>query len=259
LRKEAPGPILSVLLPRMKLRLFALFSLVAAGVAGPLQAADSAGQIIARARAYLGSESALNAVTNIHFTGSFENDAKAKLPVDIVFQKPFQELMTVTSPKLIEVTALDGYDAWQKRTNPDNPAQWQVTLLDGNQVKRQRANTWENLNFFAGLEKKGGRVQLGGEATVDGVACVKLSFVHDTNIVFMRYFDKSTGRLVKTETENGGDIREEGEIIVKGVRFPQKVINKGPDGKVTTITFDKIEVNVPVTAGQFAVPTLRTN
>lgn len=243
----------------MKLRIPALFVALVVLAAVPLRAADPVGQVIAKARAYLGSEKALNAVSTVHFTGLLEVDSNTRLPVEILFQKPFQQRITVTGPKVIEVTALDGYDAWQKRTNPANPTQWQVTLLDAGQVKRLRANTWENLNFFAGIEKKGGNVLPGGEATVDGLPCVKLSFVHANDIVFVRYYEKATGRLVKTETETGAEIREEGEMIVNGVRFPKKVINKAPNGPTTTIVFERIELNVAVPAGEFAVPTFKAN
>jgi hypothetical protein len=243
----------------MKFRLSTLLASLVVLSAGPLRAADSAAQVLARARAFLGSESALNSVTTIHFTGTLEADATTRLPVDIIFQKPYRQRITVTGPKVIEVTALDGYDAWQKRTIPANPSQWQVALLDANQVKRLRANTWENLFFFAGIEKKGGSVQLGGDATVDGVPCVKLSFIHADNIVFVRYFEQATGRLVKTETEAGTEIREEGVMLVNGIRFPKKVISKVPNGPATTITFDQIELNSAVPAGEFAVPSLQTN
>jgi len=243
----------------MKLRFSALLATLVLLAAGPLRAADAVSPVLAKARAYLGSERALNAVTTIHFTGSLEVDAAAKLPVDIVFQKPYQQRIMVTGPKVIEVTALDGYDAWQKRTNPANPTQWQVTLLDAGQVKRLRANTWENLSFFSGIDKKGGSVVAGGDVTVDGVACAKLSFVHADTIVFVRYFEKATGRLVKTETESGAEIREEGELIVNGVRFPRKVINKVTNGPTTIITFDKIELNGTVAGAEFAVPAFRSN
>lgn len=256
----------------MKSRLFAFLAALVLLASSPLQA-ETVEQVIAKARAYLGSESALNAVSTISFTGSLETMAKVpspgdktkqvdqllKLPAEIIFQKAYQQRITVTGPNVIETTALDGYDAWQKRTSPKNPSQWQITLLDAGQVKRLRANTWENLSFFAGIDKKGGRVQPGGEVTVDGVACVKLSYIHADNIVFQRYFDQATGRLVKTETENGGEIREEGEMIVNGVRFPKKVINKAGNGAVTTIVFDKVELNQRLLASEFAVPTLKSN
>ena len=256
----------------MKARLPALLVAPIFLLFSPLRA-ESVDQVIARARAYLGTESALNAVRSIHFSGALEAtvstpsptdktklvEQAVKLPTDIIFQKEYQQRITVTGPKVTETTALDGYDGWQKRTNPANPAQWQVTLLDAGQIKRLRANTWENLSFFLGLEKKGGTVKLGGDVAVDGVACVKVSFIHAENIIFIRYFDKASGRLVKTETEAGGEIREEGEMIVNGVRFPRKVINKGADGKATVISFDKVVVNESIAAGEFAVPTLQTN
>lgn len=243
----------------MKHRIPVVLAALVALAAGPLRAADSVEQVLARARAYLGSENALNSITAIHFSGTLEIDAGTRLPVDIIFQKPFQQRITVTGPKVIEVTALDGYDAWQKRTNPENPTQWQVTLLDAGQVKRLRANTWENLSFFAGIEKKGGHVLSGGDTMIDGVACVKLSFVHADNIIFVRYFEKATGRLVRTETETGAEIREEGEMMVKGIRFPKKVINKASNGPATTIVFEKIELNAVIPPGEFAVPTFRAN
>ncbi len=243
----------------MKNRLFLLLAALATLPTGSLHAADTVEAIVAKARAYLGSESALNAISTIHFTGTLEVNASTLLPVDIIFQKPDQQRVTVTGPQVIEVTALDGYDAWQKRTNPANPVQWQVTLLDASQVKRLRANTWENLSFFAGLDKQGGKVQHGGDATIDGVPCVKLSFVHDDSIIFVRYFEKSTGRLVKTVTETGAEIREEGEMIIKGVRFPRKVINKAPNGTATTISFIRVELNQAVPAAEFAVPTFKVN
>jgi hypothetical protein len=208
----------------MKARLYVLLPALIALAAAPLSA-QNIEQVIAKARAYLGPEAALSAVKSIHFTGVIQADATTKLPVEIVFQKDYQQRITVTGPKVIETTALDGYDAWQKRTNPLNLAQWQVTLLDAVQVKRLRANTWENLNFFSGLERKGGTVQWGGEVVVDGTACIKLVFLHGPDIEFQRFFDQATGRLIKTVTENGAEIREEGEVQVNGIRFPQKVIN----------------------------------
>ena len=134
-------------------------------------------------------------------------------------------IIGVNFEKYIETTALDHYDAWQMRFNPAEPTRWQLALLDGAQVKRLRANTLENLSFFAGLERQGVLIRVIGKVEVEGLACVSLLFSHSNNISFLRYFDQRTGRLVKTETESGGEIREVGEIIVQGVRFPRKALN----------------------------------
>lgn len=242
----------------MKARYMVLLPVLVALAAVPIQA-ESLEQVIAKARAYMGNETALQTVRTIHFMGSLQVDAAARLPVEIVFQKDFQQRITVTGPNVIETTALDGYDAWQKRTNPLNPAQWQVTLLDAVQVKRLRANTWENLSFYAGLDRKGGSVQSEGEVIVDGLACLKVSYIHAPDIIFQRFFDKATGRLLKTVTESGTEIREEGEILVNGIRFPQKVVSLSAQGQVMTIVFDKVVLNEPAPASEFAVPVLTAN
>lgn len=254
----------------MKVRLFAAVAALFL-VFAPATFADArADQWIAKARAALGSEGALNQIRSIHFSGKLEtkqqvpvdgNTANLReealvLGIDIVFQRPDQQRMVLRSDKVVETTALDGYDAWVRRADATDEKKWQLTLLDAQQVKRLRANTWENLNFYAGIEKRGGKVEFGGEQSLDGRECVKLIFSHAENIVFTRFFDKATGRLVKTVTESGSEILEEGEILVQGVRFPRRLINKAPSGQVATITFDTVTLNEPFAGDVFIVPTL---
>jgi hypothetical protein len=256
----------------MKTRFALSLAALVIAATSPLRA-ETAEQWIAKARAYVGTEEALNAVTAVRITGTIhlvektpspEDKAKLvdrpiSLPVEIMFQKPFQQRITITRPEVIITDGLDGYDAWQKRTDPKNPTQWRLSLQDANGIKSLRANTWENLYFYRGLEKKGGRVQVDGDEAVDGVACVKVSFYHSDSIVFRRFFEKATGRLVKTVTENGTEIREQGSITVKGVRYPRKVVNKSPTGEITTIDFEKVVLNEPVPVIDFAVPGLQAN
>ncbi|MBA3850234.1 MAG: hypothetical protein C0502_09615 [Opitutus sp.] len=251
----------------MKVR-FPLAVLALALLAPSLRADARTAQWIAKARAALGSESTLNQINSIHFKGTLETTQKVpvegdtgslkeetlRLAIDIVFQKPYQQRMELRSDTIIQTTALDGYDAWLRRADARDDKKWQVTLLDAQQVKRLRANTWENLNFYTGIEKRGGKVEFLGDASIDGHECVKLVFSHADNIVFIRYFEKSSGRLVKTDTENGGEIREEGEMTVQGLRFPHRLINRAPGGQVAIITFESIVINEPFPTDLFAVP-----
>lgn len=222
--------------------------------------------IIAKARAFLGTESALNAVQSVHYVGTLvtadpaDASKQTRASVEIVFQKPGQQRINITYDKAIEQTALDSYDAWQRQQDASDVNKWRQTLLSADQIKRLRANTLENLTFFRGLERQGGRVEDQGAATIDGLACQKIAFIHAPNIVFTRYFDAATGRLVLTETEAGGAIREQGETTVSGVRFPKTIVTvtKTPAGKAQTviITFDKITVNETFPPSFFAVPAL---
>ncbi len=248
-------------------RFFPVLGLLLLGVL-PAAAADEADQWIAKARSYLGSESALNAVRSLHFQGSFAGteqvpdpadpkktiEQPVKVGIDIAFQLPMQQRQVLKSDKLQRVTALDGYDGWERVSDASGKSAARLTLLDGPSIKRLRATTLENLSFYSNRRGSSRKVRLDGDVTVDGVDCVKVVFVHSDNIMFARFFEKATGRLVKTEVSGGGEIREEGEIIVNGVRFPRKVMNKSQNGRVTTITFDKISVNEVFPADTFAVP-----
>lgn len=227
-------------------------------------AADSA--IIAKARAYLGPEAALNGVKSIHFVGTLvtvdATDAKkqSRAAMEIHFQAPDQQRIKATSDKIIEITALDGYDGWTRLQDPADTSKWQQTLLGADQIKRLRATTWENLAFYRGLERRGGRVEDQGAATIDGVACQKVAFIHAPNIIFTRFFDTATGRLVYTETESGANMREGGEQVVNGIRFPKTLVQttKLPNGsaQTVTLTFEKITVNEVVPGNLFKVPAL---
>ncbi len=242
---------------RSLLYISAVFFLCVVGVR-----ADSPLAILNQARAYLGSEAALTAVTSLRMVGKLEVGDTASPPaqLEILFQQPFRQRITATTGNRVEVTALDGYDAWQQVTDPAEATRWQVTLLGPDQIKRLRANTFENLAFYRGLENQGGKIEDRGLATVDKVACRQIAFIHAPDIVFIRSFELSSGRLVLTQTDSGTQIREEGEIKVAGLHFPQRIITTAQlaDGSTRTIrvTFSTIEVNPAVDAASFAIPTL---
>lgn len=232
---------------------------------GSLQAAEL--PIVAKARAYLGSEAALNSVRTIHYTGTLvtvdpaDANKQTRAAVEIIIVKPDRQRVTITSDTTIETTALDVYDAWTRVTAVSDPTKWKQSLLSADQIKRLRANTWENVAFFRGIEEIRGRIEDQGITTRDGVACQKVAYIHGPNIVFTRYFDVATGRVVLSETESG-IIREQGEIIASGVRFPKSMVttHKNPNGQSqdVTITFDKITLNESFPAQLFEVPSLLT-
>ncbi len=226
------------------------------------QAAEPA--IIAKARAHIASEAVLNGLKSVHFIGTLSaadpaDPAKTvTMAMDIVFQRPMQQRITTTSAKGTDDTALDGYDAWQRFENKADAAKNRLGILGVDQIKRLRANTWENLAFFRGIESVGGQLEDQGPAKIDGIACQKIAFIHAPNIIFVRYFELATGRLVQTETEAGGRIREEGEVNVSGIRFPRLLTTESKDAKgvwqKVTISFDKVIVNENLGAAHFAVP-----
>lgn len=222
--------------------------------------------IIAKARAYIGPEEALNNLKSVHYVGSVDAadpanpTQKVTVTIDLIFQRPDRQRIVTSSPKVRQVNALDGYDAWELTVDPANPASRRLTLHGPDQIRRLRANTWENLSFFRGIGQAGGRLEDLGPAKIEGVACQKIAFIHSAKIVFVRYFDVATGRLVLTETETGGRIVEEGELRVEGIRFPRVLTTTSPDAKgnwqTVRVTFEKITVNETFPESHFAIPSL---
>jgi len=131
-------------------------------------------------------------------------------------------------------------------------------LLSKDQVKRLRSNTLENLSFFRGIERRGGRIEDLGIVDVNGRSANKVSFIHDSGSVFTRYFDETTGKLILTETEQGGSIREDGEILANGLRFPKKIVTisktEGGKERSVSIEFQTVTVNEAFADELFAVP-----
>ena len=221
-----------------------------------------ANAVIAKARAYLGSEAALNGVKSIHYSGVVEEDTSGeKSPgykIDMIFQKDFQQRLVVTRADAVEITALNDYEAWHRVQDAARPTSGNTGLYSSNTVKQLRASTWENMAFFAGIEKIGGMVADDGLVELDGKKANKLSFIHEAGIIYIRYFDPETGRLLSTETDLGVKIREEGEIISAGIRFPKRIINSstGPDGKPHSVivTIQSVVVNETFPDELFGVP-----
>lgn len=246
------------LLRRLAPALLALFAAMSLSAAEP--------SIINRARAYLGGEAALNSIQTLHYHGTLElPDAPAEnqvgpIAVEIIFQKPFRQRSVITSSRGTEITVLDDYDGWQRVEAADDPTRWTLVLLKTDQIKSLRANVWENLAFFRGLDAAGGSTEDLGRATVDGIVCRKLAFIHSPDVTFYRYFDETSGRLVLTETKRGESIREEGYMEVNGIKFPRVLVTETtqPDGSRRTvrITFERISINTPVADSLFAMPPL---
>ena len=221
--------------------------------------------VITQARAYIGPDAVLDSVEALRMVGELEvvesgATAPGTASIEIVFKKPDRQRITATSEAKTEITALDGYDAWSRVSDSANPTAWQVSLLGADQIKRLRANTFENLAFYRGLETRCARIEDRGTTKVDGIECHKLAFIHAPDIVFVRSFDATSGRLVLTETDGGTQIREEGEFRSGGLRFPKRIVTSNvlPDGstRVIRVTFSQIDVNPAISDEVFSIPSL---
>ena len=221
--------------------------------------------IIAKARAYLGSEAALSSVHSVHFVGTISAD-NPKDPahptharLEMIIQRPYQLRLQATYDKVTEIDGLNGYDGWHRHEDNANPALWRQVVLAANDIKQMRTNIWQNLAFYRSFDREGPQIEDRGSVQVDGVRTRKVAFIHDSRTVFYRFFDERTGKLVVTETESGSQIKEEGEIVEAGIRFPRKLITvftgrNGAKDQTVVLEFDRVSVNETFPDSLFSVP-----
>jgi len=261
--RPAPPPAAAPLRRGLR-RGFALaLALLAGSSASAASAAAAGGEeppIIAKARQFLGGEEALAKVRALRFIGTVNSFSGSAPPVSLVltYQHPFRQRLVSTSPSAVEVTGLDGEVGWRRIHEPRDLGKWRDENLDPAQVARLRAGTFESLAFFRGIESVGGRLEHTGSARVSGVSCERVVFHHGENLRFTRYFEAETGRLVKTETEDGTSVVEEGEQWVDGIRFPQRLVTsgRGADKRPSRfiVEFTQVQVNGDFPVAQFARP-----
>ncbi len=241
-------------LPRPVALIVLLGLLVPAVRAGELE------DVLARARRCVGQERDLDAVQTLYYRCRIEvgGKAEAKGTLEIILQKPGRQKTVRVLGDRREIVGLDDTEAWMRVESLSKPKLSRTDILPLAQMRLLRANALENLWFYSGIERFGGRVEFRGTTTFEGRPAVRVAFIHSEEIVFVRTFDQADGRLLVTEGPGGELIREQGEQSVAGLRFPERLLSTGkmPDGSPVEITiiFDEILVNGPVAADSFALP-----
>lgn len=214
-------------------------------------------EVIAKARDYLGGDQALDRIESIEYVGTYESNDGASGDLSIIFKKPMLQRVEVNRGDFSEVSVLNEIDGWRKVVDANDEKRWSIHFLEPPRIRELQANTWENLYFFRNIEGRRGRIENEGLVELDGQEAVKLIFRHPREIAFIRYFDAETGRLLMTETHDGAEIREYGEVIVDGILFPERIVMKRPDDLVNEIRFTEIKINEKVDEDLFTVPNMR--
>ena len=192
--------------------------------------------------------------------GVLQEDASGTF--ELIVQKPGQQKEVHVIGKVRDTVGLDDLTGWERIERVGEPAKGRTAVVPLAQLRRIQANAFENVAFYRGLERRGGRLELRGETTVDGRPATCIAFIHPGEIVFLRSFDRETGRLLLTEGQDGERIVEEGESVVQGIRFATRIVTSArhADGKalVVTLIFDEIKVNEVFPPETFAVPMVRS-
>lgn len=218
---------------------------------------------IARARKFLGKERDLDAVRTLHFRGRIEVTSAGQQEsgsFELMLQSPYRSRTVQVIGDRRTIVGLDDMSGWVRVESVAKPELSRTEILDLPQLRNLRAQTFENLAFYRGTESDGVRIESRGEENIGGRRTASVAFVHPHGIIYLRSFDVTTGQLLDTEVPGGARIREEGEQIVAGIRFPKRLVSatKASDGSAVevVIVFDDIKVNETFGPDTFAVPLL---
>lgn len=232
-----------------------LASLVVCATSQASTADPKATAILKKARDYIGRESDLRKIKSIRYFGKITNEEGDEGTVEIYIRAPYQQLQIVTLNETVSEFGLDDYVAWRKVYLAGKPDNYQLYPATAEQLKRTRANAFENLNFFSTETTYTRKIDYLGTDTFEGKQVEKVKIRYG-KVFFIRYFDSSTGELLYSEIENGEGIKERGEMIVDGIRFPKGVANFLNGDQVSFVEFELIEVNPEVDDSLFAQPAL---
>lgn len=223
----------------------------------PLRAEPDVDATIAKARAHLGEENQLKAVKTIHFVGSFEApQTGATGQIEILLKKPFMQSKVVVSDNVVETTAINDYEGWQRVFNQENPNTTSFAIMSAPDLKRMRASTVENLYFYTGYTKMRGKVIDKGVVSKDGRQTHLLRFSYGPNLYYDRYIDVETGELITSIDNYGLEYKEVGEIRVEGILFPEKVVTLFEGEIINTVSFEEVKVNEEIPDEIFGMPDL---
>jgi hypothetical protein len=215
----------------------------------------SAGDIIDRARATVGTEAALNRLVTLQIIGVLE-PAAPEIPsatLLIIARKPCSQRLELRVDDLVETTILNGGRGCIVRSNLNAEAS-QMRELVGVELERMIYSTRQHFNFYRPDFKNGERVRLEGIENFRGQRSYKLIYEYPDGQETIRYFSVVDDTLVATITENGVASIGKGAQIIEGIRYPEAIDYYEGDRKLHTIVLREVKVNQPLPAGVFDIP-----
>lgn len=248
--------------------------------ASTAKAAPTADEIIAQARAKIGTEAALNSVKTLTYeakvfdasdkqVGSLVLRYKAPgkrseytLRTIIVPVPPKPDTPKYTPPETISfqvesTLATNGLEAFVKQENI-NTKESRITPLGGQQLAVLKDYCAADLGFFS--VPKDGKVVFVGETKRGDKDCYELEYTYAGGTKFRRWFDKKTFASVGQQiagAENAAAepvVMDEGEIVAAGIKFPKKNIHYRDGKKENTVEFTNVIINEEIPDSVFNFP-----
>ncbi len=234
---------------------FIFTTITSSAVAAELEA------VIDKARAYLGSEEALNGIETLQYKGNitiFNEEENQEGRVTLTFAKPFSQTIFLDLGNITKLTGYNGYEGYEQITQQVEGEEEPLvgtTSLSLVETRRLKASSLENLGFFRPYKNLEDRASYLGQEELEGKQVDVILYEHPGGFEYKRFFDVTTGDMLKSVTESGITTIEEGDITVDGIQFTQKVTVLTSSGKPQfEMVFDEILVNPEIPGRSFDYP-----
>ncbi len=217
-------------------------------------------ETVALARAYLGGDAKLDAIKSIEYRGSLVYGDGSSGSIESVVVRPhFQQFSSVINGYK-ETTTLNRTEAWRKVERIDQPGSWSMDFLDPDGIRHMVASVQDTLSFFKEPPSRNGRIEYLGTEELDGRQVRVLKYLNSDYIWFLRYIDAETGKVLRMANDKGTVFTEQGEILVDGVRFPEKLIVTFATGagqkSSMELSYTSVVVNGEIDFERFKVPVM---
>ena len=236
----------------LKLAVLVLFSYAAT------VSAQTVDEIIAKNVQAHGGMAKLKSIQSIRLTADFAMGGM-QAGFTQVYKRPLKLRLDATVQQMILTQAYDGQNGWQ--VNPFT-GKGAPEPMAGDDLKRIE----EEADFDGPLldyKQKGNTVQLIGKEKVDGADVYHLKVTLKSGDIRNLFIDAGSFLIVKTvgkTSVQGTEVELETKFSdfrdVQGVKLPFSILQQAADGQIPDqkITFQKVEVNVPVEDGFFKMP-----
>jgi outer membrane lipoprotein-sorting protein len=242
---------------RMTVWMILILFVSAAGIA----AEENVDQLIAKNLEARGGLAKIQAVQTMHIVGKITAGPQ-ELSINIEYKRPNQLRMEITVQGQMIVQVFDGKQGWS--INPF--AGYQGGKKDAQPMGPDETREFEAQADMDGplvdYAKKGHKVEYAGQENVEGSPAHKLKVTLKSGTITTMFIDADTYLNVKdstkmkirdTDIENDvlySDFKEvDGMLIAHAMEIKAK---DAPSGQ--KMTFEKIELNVPVDAARFVMP-----
>jgi hypothetical protein len=229
---------------------------LAAALAVPASA-QTVDELVAKANEARGGVAKIKAVQSVRMTGRMTMGPNAEAPITLEMKRPRSTRMEFTVQGQTGVQAYDGKQAWgipPMGSRKPEPRRYELA-----RKTHERAYLEGPLVDY---KSKGHQVELVGKETLEGKEAWKLKLTPKAGDAQYIFLDASSFLEIRNETHRlvrgqeidilstFSDFKESG-----GVVWPHR-IQAGPKGRPEkqVLSFDKIEVNVPIDDARFKMP-----